>query len=170
MSELRYFYEPILKSFDFRGRSTRTQYWTWLGITAVYYFALGQVFWTPYTSFRIWADQYIWTDQQSNSAIGGLLSVAEILMLAVCWLGPVAPTLAITRRRFIDANAKLWVYKYFLISFSVCLVSVPIGLVTFWFLSLVALSTLAVFGVACLIVGTFPSQAVPSKSRPPLLP
>jgi uncharacterized membrane protein YhaH (DUF805 family) len=104
-------------------------------------------------SFQIWADQL------SSSSISGLLSVAEVLILAVCWLGPVLPTLAITRRRLIDANAELRVYKYFLISFLVCLVSVPIGLVTFWLLSLIALTTLGVYGFVCMAIATLPSNA-----------
>jgi uncharacterized membrane protein YhaH (DUF805 family) len=153
MNVLRFFYEPILKAFDFRGRATRVQYWSWFGITFAYYFVLGQVFWAPYVSFQIWADQL------SSSSISGLLSVAEVLILAVCWLGPVLPTLAITRRRLIDANAELRVYKYFLISFLVCLVSVPIGLVTFWLLSLIALTTLGVYGFVCMAIATLPSNA-----------
>lgn len=42
---LKYFYEPILKTFDYKGRATRAQYWTWLGITIAVLLGLHLVIW-----------------------------------------------------------------------------------------------------------------------------
>jgi len=149
---LKYFYEPILKVFDYRGRATRTQYWVGFGLTGVYYFALSQVFWSFYTGYVDFMYQ-----NMGNAFTRVALSIGQILLLVIFWVLPAAPIVALTKRRNIDAAAKPWVFGWFATGILLCIPSAIWGLATFWFLSLPGLLLAAVFGVACMIVGLLPS-------------
>ena len=161
MKTLSYFYEPIIKIFDYKGRATRSQYWIWFGINALWYFYLNPYLFTPmvgqsFSQIRLSMSDY--------SASFSWIGLAQGIVIGGSWILPYVTLLAITARRMRDVNAATWLFKAFITGHAIAVIFILLtlgyfGLAVF---TLPGFIMMAVFGVGCMIKGLEPSYVAPA--------
>ena len=166
MKTLSYFYEPIIKIFDYKGRATRSQYWIWFGINALWYFYLNPYLFTPmvgqsFSKIRLSMSDY--------SAAFSWIGLAQGIVIGGSWILPYVTLLAITARRMRDANAATWLFKAFIAGHGIAVIFVPLMFANLEFalLAIPGLIMMALFGVGCMIKGLEPSYVAPVSEELP---
>ena len=160
MRALSYFYEPIIKIFDYKGRATRSQYWIWFGINALWYFYLNPYLFTPMVRQSFSKIRWSMSDYSASFSWIGLV---QGIVTFGSWILPYVTLLAITARRMRDANTAPKLFKTFIIWHGITGLSVALTFVVwpFVFVTIVGLFVLAFLGFGCMVKGLEPSYVAP---------
>ena len=159
MKTLSYFYEPIIKIFDYKGRATRSQYWIWFGITALWYFSVSAQYFVPAVG-----QLSLWVNRTFPASYSQFLDTAIYVGMYASYVIAYLPLLAITARRLRDTNAAPWLFKAFITGHIVTGISLLLAF-AFWgfaFFAIPGLIMMALFGVGCMIKGLEPSYVAPA--------
>ena len=146
-----YLFEPIIKIFDYKGRATRSQYWIWFGITALWYV----------TSWLL--DMRIFSGKEALQwTMPNLMWLWSICMLVtvISWLVSYLALLSMTMRRMRDANAQLWIFKTHLTGHFITLTGLALVFVNmaFYALAQIGLAIVILFGLVCVILSLGPTS------------
>ena len=165
---LKCLYQPILKAFDYKSRATRTQYWSWFGINALWYFYLNPSLFAPMIDQSFYKIRSSMNDYSSSFSWIGMV---QVVVTVGAWVLPYLTLLSMTARRMRDADAKPWLFKAFATGHYITVFFLPLAFVLYYLalFAIPGLFMMAIFGVGCMITALKPSaetltEYLPKKS------